>query len=165
MSISDYVKNIKKINERLNDLLADIISDMKSNMTFLAPLLSGIIIGLAGMITTILGSLNAMFEGGGGAAANEIAGAGGIGGILSIFDITKMIPTYWLQIVVGIYLIEIVFILTSTLVTIKAGRDPLQTTAETGKNLKVTLLLYLIVAFGAIVGLTIIGAVALAGLT
>jgi len=51
------------------------------------------------------------------------------------------------------------------LVTIKAGRDPLQTTAETGKNLKVTLLLYLIVAFGAIVGLTIIGAVALAGLT
>jgi len=165
MSISDYVKNIKKINMRLNDLLADIISDMKSNMTFLAPLLSGIIIGLAGMITTILGSLNAMFEGGGGAAANEIAGAGGIGGILSIFDITKMIPTYWLQIVVGIYLIEIVFILTSTLVTIKAGRDPLQTTAETGKNLKVTLLLYLIVAFGAIVGLTIIGAVALAGLT
>ena len=165
MAISDYVKNIKKINERLNDLLADIISDMKSNMTFLAPLLSGIIIGLAGMITTILGSLNAMFEGGGGAAANEIAGAGGIGGILSIFDITKMIPTYWLQIVVGIYLIEIVFILTSTLVTIKAGRDPLQTTAETGKNLKVTLLLYLIVAFGAIVGLTIIGAVALAGLT
>ncbi len=34
MSISDYVKNIRKINSRLNDLLADIISDMKSNMTF-----------------------------------------------------------------------------------------------------------------------------------
>lgn len=48
MSISEYVKNIRKIDERLNDLLADIISDMKSNMTFLAPLLSGIIVGLAG---------------------------------------------------------------------------------------------------------------------
>jgi hypothetical protein len=76
-----------------------------------------------------------------------------------------MIPTYWLQIVVGIYLIEIVFILTATLVTIKSGRDPLQTTAETGKNLKVTLILYSIVALGAIIGLTIIGAVALSGLT
>jgi len=164
MSISDYVKNIKKINERLNDLLADIVSDMKSNMTFLAPLLSGIIVGLAGMITTILGSLSAMFQGGevGGAG---IEAAGGISGILSIFDITKMIPTYWLQIVVGLYLIEIVFILTSTLVTIKSGRDPLQTTAETGKNLKVTIILYSIVAAGAIAGLTIIGAVALAGLT
>ena len=164
MSISDYVKNIKKINDRLNDLLADIISDMKSNMTFLAPLLSGIIVGLSGMITTILGSLSGMFAEGTGAGAEEIVGAGGIGGILSIFDITKMIPTYWLQIVVGFYLIEIVFILTSTLVTIKAGRDPLQTTAETGRNLKRTLILYFIVALGSIIGLTVIGAVALAGL-
>jgi hypothetical protein len=163
MAISDYVKNIKKINDRLNDLLADIVSDMKSNMTFLAPLLSGIIIGLAGMITTILGSLQVMV--GGGSAAEGIGGAGGITSVLSIFDITKMIPTYWLQIIIGFYLIEIVFILTSTLVTIKSGRDPLQTTAETGKNLKVTMILYSIVAAGAIIGLTIIGAVALAGLT
>lgn len=164
MAISDYVKNIKKINDRLNDLLADIISDMKSNMTFLAPLLSGIIIGLAGMITVILGNLSAMFESGA-ISGEDIAGAGGVQGILSIFDITKMIPTYWLQIVVGIYLIEVVFILTSTLVTIKAGRDPLQVTAETGRNLKVTMILYAVVAFGAVVGMTIIATVALAGLT
>jgi hypothetical protein len=165
MSISDYVKNIGKINERLTDLLADIISDMKSNMTFLAPLLSGIIVGLSGMITTILGSLSAMFAQGDVASAEALSGVGGIQGILSIFDVTKMIPTYWLQVVVGFYLIEIVFILTSTLVTIKSGRDPLQVTQETGKNLKVTFLLYSIVALGAIIGLTIIGAVALAGLT
>ena len=165
MAISDYVKNIKKINDRLNDLLADIISDMKSNMTFLAPLLSGIIVGLAGMITTILGSLSNMFEGGATTGANALAGAGGVEGILAIFDITKMIPTYWLQIVVGIYLIEIVFILTGTLTTIKAGRDPLMATAQTGKNLKVTMILYAVVATGAIIGLSVIGAVALAGLT
>jgi hypothetical protein len=164
MSISEYVKNIKKINMRLNDLLADIISDMKSNMTFLAPLLSGIIIGLSGMITTILGSLNAMFEGGAGGGA-AIEAAGGIGGLLSIFDITQMIPTYWLQVVVGIYLIQIVFILTSTLVTIKSGKDQLQVTAETGKNLKRSITLYFIVALVSIVGLSLIGAVALAGLT
>jgi hypothetical protein len=135
MSISDYAKNIKKINDRLNDLLADIISDMKSNMTFLAPLLSGIIVGLSGMITTILGALSEMFASGGlgGGAAGA---AGGIEGILSIFNVTKMIPTYWLQIVVGIYLIQVVFILTSTLVTIRSGRDPVQMVAETGKNLK-----------------------------
>ena len=160
MAISEYVKNIKKINDRLNDLLADIISDMKSNMVFLAPLLSGIIVGLSGMITTILGSLSEMFAGG------DMAGVGGgVEGILAIFDITKMIPTYWLQIVIGIYLIQVVFILTQTLVTIKAGRDPLQEMAETGKNLKKSMIMYVIVASGSIIGLTIIGAVALAGLT
>jgi len=162
MSISEYVKNIKKINDRLNDLLADIVSDMKSNMNFLAPLLSGIIVGLAGMITMILGNLAALFSGGLG--PEEALGTGGIQGILSIFDVTAMIPTYWLQIVVGIYLIEIVFIMTATLVSIKSGRDVLQTTSETGKNLKTTMLLYFIVALGSIVGLSVVAAIALAGL-
>src|SRR3989344_3462435 len=36
MSISDYVKNIQKINDRLRDLLAEVVSDMRSNMVFLA---------------------------------------------------------------------------------------------------------------------------------
>jgi Flp pilus assembly protein TadB len=164
MSISEYVKNIKKINDRLNDLLADIVSDMKSNMNFLAPLLSGIIIGLAGMITTILGGLTNMFEGSTGAGAEELVGSGGLGGILGMFDVTIMIPTYWLQIVIGLYLIQIVFILTSTLVTIKSGRDPLQTTSETAKNLSRAIFLYFVIAFFSIVGLTLIGAIALAGL-
>ncbi|MBS3087883.1 hypothetical protein J4226_04795 [Candidatus Pacearchaeota archaeon] len=163
MSISDYVKSIKKINDRLNDLLAEIISDMKSNMTFLAPLLSGIIVGLSGMITTILSALNSMFSSGG-LSGGAIGEAGGVSGILAIFDVTKMIPTYWLQIVVGVYLIEVVFILTSTLVTIKSGRDPIQMTSEGGKNLKVSMIMYLVVAAGSIIGLTIVGAVALAGL-
>jgi hypothetical protein len=163
MSISDYVKNIKKINDRLNDLLAEIISDMKSNMTFLAPLLSGIIVGLSGMITTILGSLSAMFSGGD--LGGGVGAAGGVEGILSIFDVTKMIPTYWLQIVIGVYLVQVVFILTSTLVTIKAGRDPVQETSETGKNLKRAMIMYLIVAAASIIGLTVVGSVALAGLT
>lgn len=156
ISISDYVKNIKKINDRLNDLLAEIISDMKSNMTFLAPLLSGIIIGLSGMISTILGALGSMFGGddlGGGAVE--------LGGILSTFDPVLMIPTYWLQIVISVYLIQVVFILTSTLVTIKAGRDPVQATSETGKNLKRSMIMYLVVAAGSIIGLTIVGSVAL----
>jgi len=162
MSISDYVKNIKKINDRLNDLLADIISDMKSNMTFLAPLLSGIIVGLSGMISSILGALGAMFEGGDLGAGESV---GNLGNILGMFDPVLMIPTYWLQIVVGIYLIQVVFILTSTLVTIKSGRDPLQMTAEVGKNLRTSIILYLVVAAGAIIALTVVGAVALAGLT
>ena len=163
MSISEYVKNIKKINERLTDLLAGITSDMKSNMTFLAPLLAGIIVGLAGMITTILGGLSVMLSSGELGGVAEV-GTGGVVGILSVFDVTQMIPTYWLQIIVGFYLIEIVFILSSTLVTIKAGRDPLMAMSQTGKNLRTTILLYSIVAVGSIVVLSVIGAIALAGL-
>ncbi len=165
MSISEYVKNIKKINDRLNDLLADILSDMRSNMTFLAPLLSGIVIGLAGMITTILASLSSMInEGSLGGGLEGLAGAGGLQSFLTIFDVTVMIPPYYLQIVVGLYLVEIVFILTGTLVTINSGKDELQKTYETSKNLKSSIMIYLVVALFAIVGLSLIGAIALAGL-
>jgi hypothetical protein len=114
------------------------------------------------MIASILGTLSAMFNSGMG--GSEILGTGGIEGVLGFFNPTEMIPTYWLSIVIGIYLIEIVFILTSTLVTIKSGRDPLQSTSETGKNLKKTILLYFVVALFAIIGLSLIGAVVLAGL-
>ena len=160
MSISEYVKNIKKVNARLNDLLADIISDMKSNMTFLAPLLSGIIVGLSGMITLILGNLSTIL-------GNMDAGTAGIGSLadfLGAFNIDAILSTYWIQVIVGIYLIEIVFILSSTLVTIKNGKDDLLKVAETGKNLKKTMVLYTIVAFLAIIVLTLIGGAALTGL-
>lgn len=141
MSISQYVKNIQKITDRLNDMLAEIISDMKSNMTFLAPLLSGIVVGLAAMITSILKRLN-LAELGGSAGA----GVGNLGNFINIFDLTKMIPPYFLQISIGIYLIQIIFILTSTLVTIDSGEDKLQKTNKIGKNLNRGILLYFITA-------------------
>ena len=142
-------------------MLADIISDMKSNMTFLAPLLAGIIDGLSGMISTILGSLGGMLEG----LDSSDVGVSTIGGLFGIFDPVLIIPTYWVQVVIGLYLIQIVFILTSTLVTIKSGRDPLETVSETGKNLKFTMTLYLIIALVSIVLLSLVGAIALSGIS
>src|SRR3989344_6797559 len=161
MSISEYVKNIHKINERLRDLLAEVVSDMQSNMVFLAPLLAGIVVGLAGMISLILGKLQAIFLQGGNL---ELGGIANLGSIINLFDLTKMIPTYYLQIAVGIYIIQIIFILTKTLVAIDAGEDKLKTVYDTSKNLKRGMILYVIVAFIAIVALSILAAVTLGGI-
>jgi len=163
ISISDYIKNIKKIDDRMKDLLADILSDMKSNMVFLAPLLSGIIMGLSVMITTIIGGLTKFTGEMGGEEATSMFSLGGanIGGL---FEIHKMIPPYWLQIIIGLYLIEIVFILTSTLVTIKSGKDDLESTYETALNLQKAIMFYFIVALISIVALSILGSVVLGGI-
>jgi len=156
MSISEYVRNISKINERLRDLLADISSDMKSNMTFLAPLLAGIVVGLAAMITTILAKLE-------GLTAGELeAEVGGFGAqIPTLFDITKMVPPYFMQIAIGIYIIQIIFILTATLVTVDAGEDKLKQTFDIAKNLRRGSLLYLITAFITISALGILAGIVL----
>lgn len=142
MGISEYVKNIEKITQRLKDLLAETVSSMKSNMTFLAPLLSGIVIGLAAMITSILNRLS---------FASELAGGaeglgGGVGNLLNIFDLTQVIPPYYLQIAIGVYLIQIIFILTGTLVTIDSGEDKLQRTNKIALNLRRGIGLFFITA-------------------
>ncbi|MEK6842335.1 MAG: hypothetical protein AABX84_00830 [Nanoarchaeota archaeon] len=155
ISISEYVKNINKITERLRDMLAEIISDMKSNMTFLAPLLSGIVVGLAAMITSILNKLNV-------ANLSESTGAVGLGNfqtILSIFDITKMIPPYYLQLAIGIYIIQITFILTRALVVIDSGEDKLQMTHLTGRNLMKGMTLYFMTALISTLLLFILSAI------
>jgi len=139
MSISEYVKNIQKITDRLRDLLAEVVSDMKSNMTFLAPLLSGIVVGLAAMIAFILNKLEI-------GNLESAGGIGNMGDLLGIFDLTKMIPPYYLQIAIGIYLIQIIFILTKSLVTVDSGEDKLERTHKIGLNLKRGILLYFITA-------------------
>jgi len=161
MAISDYVKNIHKVNERLKDLLADVTSGMKSNMTFLAPLLAAIVVGLASMITMILTKLGTMIT-----AGSLPEGAFGMNAdtITCMFNVSAMIPPYWLQVVVGVYIIEIIFILTSTLVSIESGEDRLGEKAETSKTLKQGMSLYLITAIIAIIALAALAMVAVSGL-
>ncbi|MEK6854963.1 MAG: hypothetical protein AABX73_01960 [Nanoarchaeota archaeon] len=163
MSISEYVKNIEKINQRLRDLLAEIVSDMKSNMVFLAPLLAGIVVGLSAMITLILNKLQE-FQTGFGGDESGLAGLGSLGDIASIFNVSEMIPPYFIQLSIGIYIIEIIFILTGALVTVDSGKDILREKYELSKNLKRGFLLYLLTAFASIVSLGILAIVALGGL-
>lgn len=161
ISISEYVKNIHKITDRLRDMLAEIIADMKSNMTFLAPLLSGVVIGLAAMITGILSRLKLAQTGG----AEAIDGIGNLNAITNIFQMEKMIPPYLLQIIVGIYIIEIIFILTNALVTIDSGEDKLERISKTGINLKAGIGLYAITALLAVIALFFLTSIVLGNLT
>ncbi len=163
MAISEYVKNINKINQRLKDLLAEIITDMKSNMTFLAPLLAGIVVGLAAMITSILNKLQAFqaeISSGSGAA-----GVTNLANIANLFQVDKMIPPYFIQASIGIYIIQIVFILTSALITVEAGRDILKEKYELSHNLSKSLTLYLITALLSILALTLLASIALGNLS
>lgn len=161
MSISEYVRNIQKINERLRDLLAEVVSDMKSNMVFLAPLLAGIVVGLAAMITGILAQLKTMTDLGG---EEALAGLGSIANITKLFDVANMIPPYYMQVAIGIYIIEVIFILTGTLVTIDAGEDKLKETFEIAGNLMKGGLLYLIIGLISIISLSALAGIALSGL-
>ncbi len=139
LNVARYIKEIHKVNERLKDLMADIISDMKSQIAFLTPAISGIVIGITSMITYILGSLSKNIM-------NIGVEQGGTGiDVLSQFFGDGM-PTYYFQAVVGIYVFQIVYILTILSNGIENGADKLQERYLLGSNLIRSTLLYCIIA-------------------
>jgi len=139
MNISRYIKEIHKVNERLKDLMADVISDMKSQIHFLTPAISGVVIGITSMITYILGALSGNIQNLG---TSEIGGR--ITDIASLFG--DGIPTYYFQAVIGIYVFQIVFLLTQLSNGIENGADKLGEKNALGHNLMRSTVLYCLIA-------------------
>ncbi|MBW3001939.1 hypothetical protein KY338_02125 [Candidatus Woesearchaeota archaeon] len=139
MNISRYIKEIHKVNERLKDLMADVISDMKSQIHFLTPAISGVVIGITSMITYILGALSGNIQNLG---SSEIGGK--ITDIASLFG--DGIPTYYFQAVIGIYVFQIVYLLTQLSNGIENGADKLGEKNALGHNLIRSTVLYCLIA-------------------
>lgn len=140
LNVARYIKEIHRVNERLKDLLADILSDIKSQIHFMAPAIAGIVIGITSMITYILSKL---------AVNIQQLGTAGIGErvaqVASLFG--DGIPTYYFQLVVGVYVFQIVYILTILANGIENGEDRLQEKYNLGKNLIRSTVLYVFLAF------------------
>ena len=155
MNVSTYIKEMHRVNERLKDLLADTISSMKTQISFIAPLISSIVVGLASMITSIMLSLG-----------NRLGGSGlSIGGQAS--NLKNLfgggMPTYFFQIVVGLYIVEVVFILSGVASNIENGADSLGERYFTGSSLIKSTLLYVLLSFVIILVFNLIAGAVVGG--
>lgn len=142
VNVSRYIKEIHQVNERLKDLLADIISDMRSQITFLTPVIAGIVIGITSMITFILTALS-------GAMQEQAVESGTMSDVLKFFG--DGIPTYYFQIVVGIYVFQLAYILTIISNGIENGADKLNEKYLIGKNTIQSTTTYAILAVAVII--------------
>ena len=136
LSMSRYIKEIHRVEERLKDLMADVISSMKSQVKFLTPAIAGIVIGITSMISTILTKLSTQLA----CFAQQGQEASTMGNMLEIFGIG--LPTFHFQIIVGIYVIQLAYLLTMLSSGIENGADKLGERYELGKNMINGTLLY-----------------------
>jgi len=141
MNVARYIKEIHKVNERLKDLMADVIASMKSQISFLTPAIAGIVIGITSMVTTILGRLSIQLSEPGLLGEETSALQSGFLGGLG-----DGIPTFYFQIIVGIYVVQIVYLLTVLSNGIENGSDKLAERYALGKNLIRSTLLYVFIA-------------------
>ncbi|MBS3107160.1 hypothetical protein J4419_05895 [Candidatus Woesearchaeota archaeon] len=139
-NIARYIKEIHRVNERLKDLMADIISSMTSQIKFLTPAIAGIVVGITSMITTILSKLSTQLKNLNTGEAGDL----GTAGITDIFGLG--IPTFYFQLVVGLYVVQIIYILTILANGIENGSDKLNERYQLGVNLIRSTLMYVLIA-------------------
>jgi hypothetical protein len=147
MSMSNYIKEMHRVDERLKDLLADVLSSMKSQVSFLLPVIAGIVIGITSMITAVLRAINEQ--------AAEFAGEGAAD--IAIADMFGLgIPTYYFQIVVGLYVVQLAYVLAYMISGVENGVDPLTEQWVKAKSLLLATGLYVGIAFGMILSFNLI---------
>ena len=117
--------------------MAETISSMRTQISFLTPAISGIVVGITSMISTVISKLNAMAVGMDSGSESSM-GAG--------MDFTPGVPTFFFQIMVGVYVVQIIYILTILSNGVENGSDKLSERYNLGKNIMRSTILYVIIA-------------------
>ncbi len=158
LTVSEYIKEIHRVNERLRDLMAEIISSMKQQVNFMAPVISGVVIGITSMLVTILSILReniANLD-----TSMDVANQGGLG-VLTMFGDT--VPAYYFQLIVGIYVVEIVYVLTVLINGVENGSDKLSEQYLLGQNLIKSTIVYCTITFIVVLMFNLIAGMVLQG--
>jgi len=157
-TISSFLMKTKNVENLLKELLDEVAAAIKLQGSFIAPFITGIVAGMATFIIRLLGKLSEFMK-----SIEETFNMGGsfihggtiqFGQILSLANIEKVIPATIFQLVVGIYMLEIVVILYYFLNGIKNGFDRTTRNVLIGKGVMMALIFYSIVL---VVGISISG--------
>ncbi len=163
INVSNYIKQMHRVDTRLTDLMTDVVSSMKAQISFLTPIIAGIVIGITSMITTILGSLTTQMN-----SLSEMGTSSGAGGLSTVSLLSMFnagVPTYYFQVIVGLYVVQIVFILTIISNGIVNGSDKLNEKYLLGKNMISSTLLYVFIGGVVILIFNLIAGSILSGLS
>jgi hypothetical protein len=153
ITVAEYIKSMHRVDERLKDLMADVVSSMRSQISFLTPIIAGIVVGITSMIIQILGILSEKMSDFG-----ELSEAGtGFEGILDLFG-QGGIPTFFFQLIVGLYVVQITYLLSLIINGIENGSDKIGEMENLAKHLLAASLLYLLVAGLATIGFSFVAA-------
>ncbi len=146
ISVSTYLKNMHAVEEDLKEMLSETTSTMSVQAILLAPLTAGIVVGLTAMITQILlalkGSLERIF---GGLETFGPLGSAGTGLISSIINVEAIIPVHHFQIIVGIYMLEVVATIAVAMSIINNGDESILKRFSLGKLIFASTVIYTII--------------------
>ncbi|WEL20008.1 type II secretion system F family protein [Candidatus Nanohalococcus occultus] len=138
MTISRYLQNIHRTQETLNDLLEETTTTLVMLSYILAPIVSAIAVGMSQTIMTAMFKISQSFTD---LESNQAPSAG----FGFAQDIGGAIPPEALQLVVGVYLIQLLYILGTFSTKITKGEEPTYRALTIGKMLISGVIIYSLV--------------------
>ncbi len=137
--ITRYIVNTRKVEELIKDLLEQVASAMKVMASFIAPLISAVCVAMAALIVQMLQKISKKLEE---LDDNIGTGEGGMSETLNMVNMKNVMPPTILLLIVGIYLIELVVLLSYFANGIEHGFDQINRDMLTVKNMAIAMLLF-----------------------
>lgn len=142
--ISNYLKNIRETQEYIREMLEETVSSMKFQAYFLTPIVTGLVVSMADIIIVVLGRLGSYLDKIN--IAHDYTSQLGFTDFSLIFGNleTSMSPSIF-QLVVGIYLLEVIIILAMFITKISEGENKPIQWYTTGRMLVIGVVFYFMV--------------------
>jgi len=146
LRISRYLKNIRETQEYIREMLSETTSSMKFQAYFLTPIITGLIVSMADIIIQVLLKLGKYLDSISGAGAGGLPGIG----ISNLFaDMDKVISPSLFQLIVGVYVTEVIIILGIFITKISHGENKNLQWNSVAKMLIIGMFIYFLVAMAA----------------
>lgn len=144
--ISKYLKDMHEVNEDLKDMMEEVTSSMSIQALILAPLSSGIVVTIYAVMARLSIALSGLLQNLSHTLSSSLGTAADIGGNVfdSIINIGSVMPVHYFQIIVGIYLVQIVAIISVSLSSINNGEETLLKRHDLAKTLGIGAVVYFI---------------------
>ncbi len=118
LTIARYLRDMHTTQEKIEDILSSAVSQMQFQAYILVPAISGVVVAISDLIIRILARLSLTFN----KLQSDMPGDFGAMS-LDIFGFDSAMPSELLQLVVGIYVVQILIILGMFMNRIEYGDD------------------------------------------
>jgi hypothetical protein len=147
LTVSKYLRNIRETQEYIRELLQESVSSMTFQAYLLTPMITGLIVSMAQVIIRVLSILGARLQSLSTGSSLPINITGGL--LTGTGTVSDAVSPELFQLIIGIYLIEVIIILAMFLTKISQGENKVYQWYTAGKMLVIALSMYFLVAMGA----------------
>jgi len=134
--IADHLKELQAVEKKIKDTLFSLTSTLRSTVAVFAPLIGGVTLAITKLISSILGDLS------GGFASEAIPGSTpSFLKVTESFTLDNVRPEYFV-LVIGIYIIELVFLLVRFTNGIDEGDDKATYMYSLGKMMPTSIIVF-----------------------